>query len=172
MSDPSPRSAPRLFLMCGLPGAGKTTRAKQLEEEHHAVRLTPDEWITAILQPGWTRDDLDRLRDPIESLQWSTAERLLELGVNVVIDWGLWGRDERDRLRERAKRFGARVEVHFINPSREVLVERLAQRRQGAKDSSFFVSEEELDLWAGWLQPPTSEELEIGRVSRPSSRSG
>ena len=74
MSDHRPSSAPRLFLMCGLPGAGKTTRAKQLEEEHQAVRLTPDEWIAAILQPGWTREDLDRLRDPIESLQWGTAE--------------------------------------------------------------------------------------------------
>ena len=162
MSDQGPLAAPRLFLMCGLPGAGKTTRAKQLEEEHQAVRLTPDEWLAAIHQPGWTREDHDRLRDPLEALQWSTAERLLELGINVVIDWGLWGRDERDRLRELAKRFGARVEVQFLDPPREVLLERLAERRRGATDLSFCVSDEELDLWASVLQPPTPDELEIG----------
>ena len=116
MTGPEPISAPRLFLMCGLPGAGKTTRAKQLEVEHKAVRLTPDDWLAAITQPDWTREVHDRLRDPLESLQWSVAERLLELRVNVVIDWGLWGRDERDRLRERAKKFGARVEVVFLDP--------------------------------------------------------
>jgi predicted kinase len=31
--------------MVGLPGAGKTTLAKQLEVEHKVLRLTPDEWI-------------------------------------------------------------------------------------------------------------------------------
>ncbi len=162
MSDSDQPSGPRLFLMCGLPGAGKTTRAKQLEGEHQAVRLTPDDWLRAIHQPDWTRQDHDRLRDPLESLQWSLAERLLKLGVNVIIDWGLWGRDERDRLRELAKRFGARVEVQFLNPPREVLIGRLAERRRGVSDLTFCVSDEELDLWAAAFQHPTPDELEVG----------
>ena len=33
-----------LFLMVGLPGSGKTTRAKELERETGAIRFTPDEW--------------------------------------------------------------------------------------------------------------------------------
>jgi predicted kinase len=32
-----------MILLVGLPGAGKTTRAKQLADRHHALRLTPDE---------------------------------------------------------------------------------------------------------------------------------
>ncbi len=31
--------------MVGLPAAGKTTRAKEIEEARHALRLTPDEWM-------------------------------------------------------------------------------------------------------------------------------
>ena len=34
-----------LFLIVGLPGAGKTTRAKELAAKHRALRLTPDEWM-------------------------------------------------------------------------------------------------------------------------------
>lgn len=36
----------KLILMCGLPGAGKTTLAKRIEIEEDALRLTPDEWMT------------------------------------------------------------------------------------------------------------------------------
>lgn len=38
-----------LFLICGLPGAGKTTLARQLEHAQPALRLCPDEWIVGLL---------------------------------------------------------------------------------------------------------------------------
>ncbi len=34
-----------MFVMVGLPGAGKTTQARELAGEHGAVRLTPDHWM-------------------------------------------------------------------------------------------------------------------------------
>jgi predicted kinase len=39
-----------LFLICGLPGASKTTLAKQLEASRSALRLCADEWIARILE--------------------------------------------------------------------------------------------------------------------------
>jgi predicted kinase len=38
-----------LVLIVGLPGAGKTTQAKELAAEHHAIRLTQDEWMIPLL---------------------------------------------------------------------------------------------------------------------------
>ncbi|MCC7188403.1 MAG: AAA family ATPase, partial [Anaerolineales bacterium] len=38
----------RLIIVCGLPGSGKTTLAKCFEEDLHAVRLSPDEWMDAL----------------------------------------------------------------------------------------------------------------------------
>ena len=40
---------PTLTLMVGLPGAGKTTRAKELERETGAIRFTPDECTCSCL---------------------------------------------------------------------------------------------------------------------------
>ena len=40
--------------------------------------------------------------------------RALELGNNVVIDYGLWGRDERSALRRAAADLGATVEMRYF----------------------------------------------------------
>jgi hypothetical protein len=52
----------RLFLMVGLPGAGKTTRASELAAAYRALRLTPDEWMICLYdgsQPDGKRDLLE-----------------------------------------------------------------------------------------------------------------
>jgi len=82
--------------MCGLPGAGKTTRARELELQFRAVRLTPDEWITASLGPNPSYEALNAARDPTEALQWNLAARLLTLGIDVILDFGFWSREERE----------------------------------------------------------------------------
>jgi tRNA uridine 5-carbamoylmethylation protein Kti12 len=43
---------PRLIIVCGLPGAGKTTRAKQLERALHAVG-----WNSSRSTCGMKRDE-------------------------------------------------------------------------------------------------------------------
>jgi predicted kinase len=42
-----------LLLTVGLPGAGKTTRARQLATEFNALRLTPDEWMIPLFGDDW-----------------------------------------------------------------------------------------------------------------------
>ena len=95
-----------LFLMVGLPGSGKTTLAKQFEQQRPALRLTPDEWITPLYGPDLSQAALDATRDPVESVQWQIAARALALGVDVVVDFGFWTRGERDSFRSRAERRG------------------------------------------------------------------
>ena len=99
-----------LFLICGLPGSGKTTLARQLEASHQAMRLSPDEWIAEILADTTDIAELDRLRSPIESIQWDLAKRALVLGVNVILEWGFWSQAERIQYRTEAEALGAHVE--------------------------------------------------------------
>jgi len=80
-----------LFLIVGLPGAGKTVRAKALASEHAALRLTPDAWMI----PLFGDNDADGKRDVLEGRLIWLALDALRLGTSVVLDFGFWGRDER-----------------------------------------------------------------------------
>ncbi|NNE71143.1 MAG: AAA family ATPase [Rhodothermales bacterium] len=56
--------SPRLIIVCGLPGSGKTTRARQLEERLGAVRMAPDEWMDVLgidLYDGGKRERVEAL---------------------------------------------------------------------------------------------------------------
>ena len=149
-----------LFLICGLPGSGKTTLAKQLERQYQALRLTPDEWIVRLFGTNLTLPTLDWCRDPVEAVQWMVAERALSLGVNVILDFGFWTRSEREGFRARAATLGARSEVHFLDVPRSVLSARLASRNADLPEYTFRVTEAQLDLWWSLFEPPTPDELQ------------
>ena len=157
---------PTLFLMVGLPGSGKTTRAKQLERARRALRLTPDEWLARL--PG-SPDDVhppDDLRAAVEALMWDVAAAALRLGVDVVLDFGFWSRRERDEGRARGVALGARVELCCCDVPRDVLLCRLALRAQDHGAGSYRVTEDQLDQFIRWFEPPTATERDLqGSVS-------
>ena len=158
---------PTLFIMVGLPGSGKTTLAKQLEQRHHALRLTPDEWMMPLFGWGESGDK----RDVLENLLWNVAARTLELGLNAVLDYGLWGRWERTEYRARAEALGARVELHFLDLPLEELCIRVDRRNRNLQPGEVPITLEELTGWFEIFEAPTLEELASGR-SNLSPESG
>jgi predicted kinase len=148
-----------LFLICGLPGAGKTSLAKQLEVSRSALRLSPDEWIARIIEDASDAVELDRLRDPVESLLWDVAQRLLSLGVSVILENGFWSRSERTMFQSRARALEVAVELHFLDVPKDELWNRLNQRNSDRPDGTFVVTKKQLDSWWSSFEPPTADEL-------------
>ena len=149
-----------LILICGMAGAGKSTLAEQLECSRRAFRLCPDEWIKAVIRDESDKCELARLRDPIESLQWQMAQKLLSLGISVILENGFWGRDERTKFRSEAKNLGARVELYYLDVSKEEAWRRIERRNSESPRASFQIARQEFDSWWTSFTPPDSEEVE------------
>jgi predicted kinase len=143
----------RLIIVCGLPGSGKTTRAEALESRLRAVRFCPDEWMDALSVNLYDEET----RAKIEALQWKLAQQLLALGLTVIIEWGTWGRSERDVLRSGARAMGAAVELHYLSAPPDVLFERIQHR--GLENPP--INRDALSRWCEIFQVPTPEEMAL-----------
>ena len=87
--------------------------------------------------------------------------RALELGSDVVIDFGLWGRDERSALRQAAADLGAAVDMRYFEltpgEQRRRLDRRHVQRSRTRPRTCPTLSFAE---WAAIISVPTPGELE------------
>ena len=144
-----------IYLIVGLPGAGKTTRAKELEISESALRLTPDEWQIAIFGGANPPDK----RDLVEGKLVQLGMRAAQLGINVVFDFGLWGKDERSALRWIAGTLGVRSHVVYLPIDHQEQRKRVANRFETTPHRTFHMTDVELEQWRAQFQVPDAEEL-------------
>ena len=119
------------MIVCGLRGAGKTTLARALDIYDEETR-------------GKT-----------EAPQWKLGRKLLALDLTVSVEWGTWGRSERDALRLGARALAAAVELHYLSASLDVFFERI-QRRGLEKPP---IERDAISRWFEMFQAPTPEEM-------------
>ncbi|MBO3086318.1 AAA family ATPase [Cellulomonas fengjieae] len=147
---------PNLFLMVGLPGTGKTTEARRIEVEDGALRLTKDEWVKAL----YGQANPASATAVIEGRLISVALRALDLGVDVVLDFGLWSRDERTALRQAAETVGADAHLRYCALDADEQRRRIDRRHADEPHTTWHMSDDELARWSVAFDVPTPRELD------------
>lgn len=148
---PSSASSGVLVIICGLPGSGKTTMAKELAAQRRGMRLGPDEWMTALGISVWEAV----MRERVEALQWSVAKELLLLGNTVIVEWGTWTRSEREALRLQARQVGTAVYLLHLDVPDDELWRRIQERNM--EDPP--IQRSDVDRWRRDFEAPDDEEL-------------
>ncbi len=84
--------------------------------------------------------------------------RAAQLGINVVFDFGFWGKDERSALRWIAGTLGVCSQVVYLPIDYEEQRRRITSRYE-TEPGQFQMSDAELKQWQVQFQAPDQEEV-------------
>jgi hypothetical protein len=170
---------PELAITCGLPGAGKSTRARMLVEQGF-VRLRSDVERKRLfgLDP-WARTDsglfsglyTPEATDGTYSRLLRLAEDVLQAGFSVVVDAAFPEAARRRPFRELARRLGCGFRILHIRADEATLRKRLRRRALKGGDPS-EADEAVLDAQMSRAEPPDGEEAPFVETVDASGENG
>lgn len=147
-----------IHLLCGKTGSGKTTFARKLESDRRAVWFSADEWMIRLYGRHMSREDFDRRLDVCKEMIYGIAGRLLQLGLDVVLDFGFWQKAERTAVRRRFETLGAACVLYYLEVSDEELLRRLKERNASLSAATFEITEPMFAMFSSLFEAPDAEE--------------
>ena len=152
----------KVIMTCGKLCCGKSTYARKLQEELGAVILSIDELMRTLFPEG-AGEMHDVIVRRTEQYLLRQSLKMLETGADVILDWGLWTREQRQRLRDFYTAHGIENEIHYLRIG-DAERQRRIQRRNAALpekgSSDYYVDEGLLRKSESLFQEPDEEEMD------------
>lgn len=153
-----------VHLVTGSTGAGKTTYSLELAARDSALRLSIDEWMTALFEPDhpkplqfeWMMERMNRC----EAQMWAVALQMSALGTPIVVDCGLTSQAHRARWAMLAADAGLSVQLHHLDVDADERWRRVQSRNaQRGPTYRLEVTREMFDFVETLWEPPSDDEL-------------
>lgn len=148
---------PTAHLIYGYLSVGKTTLARRLELEIPAIRFSHDEWMTRLYGDDPPVEDFPEFCRRVSELLEQVWPRCLELGIDVVLDFGCWTRRERDALRAKIATLGAQVRLYRVACSEEEAWRRIEKRNTDLR-GSLYIARNTFEVLRHRFEPLGSDE--------------
>lgn len=154
---------PKVYLICGKICSGKSTYAEQLRVQNHAVLLSTDE-ITLALFGQHCGDKHDDYVERTQSYLFNKSLELIEVGINVILDWGFWLKEERDYAREFYNSRNIACEFHYIDISDNTWKARLKKRNSAIlaeETNAYYIDDNIAKKFASIFEEPNEDEIDV-----------
>jgi predicted kinase len=154
-----------LHLACGKIAAGKSTLCARLAAAPGTVLISEDEWTKRLFGEEM-RDVADyvRVSAKLRGAMGPHVARLLEAGLDVVLDFPGNTKAARAFWKAAADSAGARLVLHWLDAPDETCRERLHRRNAEGEHAFAGVSDAQFDLITSRFEPPDAAEgLEVVR---------
>ncbi len=161
-------SIPRVSLVAGSTGAGKTTFAKFLVGDLGAIRFSSDEWMNHLYKPerlanagfDWYWERIQR----IETVMRGLGEQLILRSMPIVLDLGLSTRKHRHGWLAWVRMLGFEPWIFYVDVDGEERWDRVQARNRAPHAASTHVTRAMFDFVEQRFESPTSEEGMLATV--------
>ena len=153
----------KVVMTCGRICSGKSTYAHRIADELSAVILSVDE-ITLALFPEGAGEMLDTYVERAEEYLYGKSVDIVGAGINVVLDWGFWTKEEREFARKYYGQHGISCELHYLDVPDELWRQRIAERNRlvsEGKVSAYYVDKGLEEKFAAIFQVPDDNEIDV-----------
>lgn len=151
------------ILIVGNVGAGKSTYAHELVRSQDAHLFSVDEWMSNLFRADLPEVDayewsLVRLQR-IEKQILSEALRLIDRNIQVILDLGFFGREQRDRVITALKEQHQKPVIHYLDVDKETRWQRVNQRNTEKLETfQFHVNQETFEFCETIFEPLDTDE--------------
>jgi len=153
----------KIILICGKICSGKTIYAKKIAKDLNAVILSVDE-ITLSLFGQHLGDKHDEICEKIEEYLYKKALEILSVGINVILDWGFWKRENRQFVTKYFKALGINVEWHYIDVDKITWNKNIFKRNNAIRnneENNYFIDENIIKKLENLFEKPEPNEIDI-----------
>lgn len=154
---------PKVILICGKICSGKSTYAEQVRIQKQAALLSVDE-ITLALFGQYCGDKQDEYVERTKKYLFDKSLELIEVGINVVLDWGFWMKKERDCAKEFYEARNIECEFHYIDISDKTWKARLTKRNSAIpaeETGAYFVDDNLAAKFDLLFETPRRDEIDV-----------
>ena len=153
----------KVILICGKICSGKSTYAEQLRIQNNAVLLSTDE-ITLALFGQHCGDKHDDYVERTQNYLFNKSLELIEVGINVILDWGFWMKEERDYAREFYNSRNIACAFHYIDISDNTWKARLKKRNSevlAGTTSAYYIDDNLAEKFGSIFEVPNEDEIDV-----------
>lgn len=153
----------KVILICGKICSGKSTYAEQIRIKNNAVVLSVDEIMLALFEQQ-VGDKHDEYTKRIQKFLFDKSVEIVEIGTNVILDWGFWAKADREAAKEFYRARNIECEMHYIDISDEVWKQRLDNRNSAVlagETNAYFVDNNLAKKFDSIFEMPGKEEIDV-----------
>lgn len=153
----------KVIMTCGKICSGKSTYSEKLRKENKAVVLSVDEITLALFEQN-VGEKHDEYVAKLEKYLFEKSLDIVSVGVDVILDWGFWTKEERDFAREFYSSRDIRYEFHYIDVSDETWGRRLNKRNKeivSGEVTAYYVDNNLATKFNSIFEYPDKEEIDV-----------
>lgn len=156
--------------LCGKIASGKTFYANQIKERENVIVFSIDELTYYIFDNRKGENYIDITQRALNYFKEKSVD-IVNKGINVILDIGLWSKKERKNISEYFKNRDIKFEIHYIQIDDKSWEENINERNKriddGNKSFDFYVTEGlKKKMFENWEEPAEDEVDVIHKVER------